>query len=138
MVMESAVIAFVLFTRTPSSSKNGLLEVITVVRVTPPLPVTAGVTVRERFVVCVSVPLVPVTVIFTVPVVAVADAVKLSVLVVAVEVGLKLAVTPAGRPLTLSATLPLKPPVGVTVIVLLAAAPCATVALVADSEKSGV
>ena len=108
------------------------------VRVTPPLPVTAGVTVRERFVVCVSVPLVPVTVILAVPVVAVLDAVNLIVLVVAVEVGLKLAVIPAGRPLKLSATLPLNPPVGATVIVLLADPPCATVALVADKEKSGV
>ena len=78
------------------------------------------------------------TVIFAVPVVAVPDAVKLSVLVVAVEAGLKLEVMPAGKPLTLSATLPVNPPLDATVMVLLAVPPCATVALVADREKSGV
>jgi hypothetical protein len=64
------------------------------------------------------------------------DAVKVSVLPAVVE--LKLAVTPAGRPLTLSATVPANPPLRVTLMVLVAVAPCVTVALVADREKSGV
>src|SRR5215831_3619125 len=110
---------------------------MTAVRVTPPLPETAGVTERVRVVVCVSAPLVPVIVTFAVPVVAVPDAVKVNVLVPVVEAGLKLAATPAGNDPTLSATLPLNPPEGVTVTVLVPVAPCATVAFVADKEKSG-
>ena len=87
-----------------------------------------------------SVPLVPVTVTLTVPVAAVLEAVKVSVLLPVVEVGLKLAVTPAGKPLALRATLPVNPPEGVTVTVLLPLPPCATdtVAGLADKEKSGV
>src|SRR5260370_10524090 len=51
----------------------------------------------------------------------------------------KFAVTPASMPLALKATLPLKPPPGVTVIVLLADFPCmtATIAGFAESVKSG-
>jgi hypothetical protein len=71
-------------------------------------------------------------------VVAVADAVNVSVLPAVVDAGLKLADTPAGRPLTPSATLPVNPPVRVTVMVLEAVPPCVTVALAADREKSGV
>src|SRR5215467_5441786 len=87
-----------------------------------------------------SVPLVPVTVTVAGPVVAVLDAVKVRVLVPVVEAGLKLAVTPAGKPLAVRATVPAKPLIGVTVIVLLPLAPWATVRLagLADSEKSGV
>jgi hypothetical protein len=72
------------------------------------------------------------------PVVAVLDAVKVSVLVPVVEVGLKLAVTPAGKPPALRATLPVNPPEGVTVTVLLPVPPCATDTLagLADKEKS--
>jgi len=66
------------------------------------------------------------------------EAVKVSVLVPVVEVGLKLAVTPEGKPLALRATLPVNPPEGVTVTVLLPVAPWATLALVAAREKSGV
>jgi len=84
------------------------------------------------------VPLAPITVRLAVPAVAVADAAKVRVLTVVVEAGLKLAVTPPGRPLTLSATLPVNPPLGMTLIVLLAVPPCVTAALVADKEKSGV
>jgi len=75
---------------------------------------------------------------FAAPVVAVLDAVKVKVLVPVVDAGLKLAVTPAGSVPTLSATLPVNPPVGVTVTVLVPVPPWATVALAADSEKSGV
>jgi len=138
MVIESAVIAAVLLSRTPSSSYHGLLALMTGVSVTLPLPTPAGFTVRRSVAVCESVPLLPVTVGLAVPVVAVLDAAKVSVLLAVVETGLKLAVTPAGTPLTLSVTLPVKPPRGVTLMVLLAVPPCVTVALVADKEKSGV
>jgi hypothetical protein len=71
----------------------------------------------------VSVPLVPVTVTVAAPRVAVLDAVKVRELVPVVEAGLNAAVTPAGNPLAVKATLPVKPPLGATVIVLLAADP---------------
>ena len=70
-------------------------------------------------------PLVPVTITELVPAVAVLDAVRVRVLVPVVDAGLKLAVTPAGKPLAASATVPVKPFTGVTVIVLLPLAPCA-------------
>ena len=84
-------------------------------------------------------PLVPVTVTVADPVVAVVEAVKVRVLVPVVEAGLKLAVTPAGKPLAASDTVPLKPFTGWTVIVLLPVPPCATerVAGFAVKEKSG-
>lgn len=86
------------------------------------------------------VPLVPVTVIFEVPTVAVLDAVRVSVLVPVVEAGLKLAVTPAGKPLAASATVPLNPFKGPTVRALVAVPPCAIEIAVgfALSEKSGL
>jgi hypothetical protein len=111
---------------------------MTGVSVTPPLPMTTGFTVTTSVTVCVSVPLLPVTVRLAVPAVAVPDAARVSVLTAVVEAGLKLAVTPTGRPLTLSATLPVNPPLGVILMVLLAVPPCVTVTLVADKEKSGV
>jgi hypothetical protein len=137
-VIDNAVMAPVLLTFTPSSSKKGWLELITVDSVTPPLPVPE-VTVRAMVVVCVKDPLVPVTVTLAAPVAAVLEAVKVRVLVPVVDAGLKLAVTPAGKPLAASETLPLKPFSGLTVMVLLPDAPWATVRLVglADSEKSG-
>ena len=84
-------------------------------------------------------PLVPVTATVDDPVVAVVEAVKVRVLVPVVEAGLKLAVTPAGKPLAASETLPLKPLAGLTVMVLVPDAPWATERLVglADSEKFG-
>ena len=57
------------------------------------------------------------------PVVAVVDAENVTVLVPAVDAGLKEAETPAGNPLALRVTLPLKPPLGVTEIVSVAVAP---------------
>jgi hypothetical protein len=60
-------------------------------------------------------PLLPVTVMLADPVAAVVDAAKVSVLVPVVDAGLNAAVTPAGNPLALNATLLLKPPAGLTV-----------------------
>jgi len=141
MVRDIDVMAPVLVILTPSSLKKGLFELMIVLTVTPPLPVTAGFTVRAMVVVRVSVPLVPVTVTVALPVVAAADAVKVSVLVPVVGFVLNAAVTPVGTPLALSVTLPVNPPVGTTVMVLLAAAPpCTTVKLagLGDSVKLGV
>ncbi len=97
-------------------------------------------TVRVIEVVCDRVPLIPVMVTVPVPTVAVADAVNMSVLVPVVDVGLNVGVTPAGRPLALKATLPVNPPLGVTVIVVDAVVPRVTVTFagLAESEKSGV
>jgi len=74
-----------------------------------------------------------------VPVVAVALAVSVSVLVPVVLAGLNVAVTPAGNPDADKLTLPVKPFVGLTVIVLLPLLPCVTVTLdgAADSVKFG-
>jgi len=77
----------------------------------------------------------PVTVIVTVPVVAVLLAVNVSVLVVAVLLGLNDAVTPLGRPDADKLTLPLKPFCGVTVMVLAPLAPCTIVKLFGDAES---
>jgi hypothetical protein len=58
------------------------------------------------------------------PSVAVVEAVKVTVLLVpVVEAGLKLGVTPAGKPLALSATALENPPARVIVITLVAFAP---------------
>jgi len=73
-----------------------------------------------------------------VPVVALFAAVKVNVLVPVVDEGLKLAVTPEGKPLALRATLPVNPPIAVTVMELVAVPPWATETLegLADNEKS--
>jgi len=73
------------------------------------------------------------------PRVAVLDAESVRVLEPVVEAGLKTAVTPVGNPLALRATLPLKPPDGVTVMTLVTVEPwfTKTLAGLADSEKSG-
>ena len=88
--------------------------------------------------VAVVVPDVPVTVTDAFPVVAVLLAVKLSVLLVVLLVGLKVAVTPVGKPEIVNVTVPVKPPEGVTLIVLVPAAPpgvSETEAGVAESVK---
>lgn len=72
----------------------------------------------------------PVTVTVAVPVVAVALAAKVNVLVVVAGLGLKLAVTPVGRPDADRVTFPLKPLIGLTVIVLVPLLPCTTLKLV--------
>jgi hypothetical protein len=79
--------------------------------------------VREIDAVCERVPLVPVTVTVAAPRVAVLDAVKVRVLVPVVEAGLNTAVTPAGNPEAVKATLPVKPPLDATVMVLLVVDP---------------
>lgn len=85
-------------------------------------------------------PLVPVIVTDAVPTVAVGAAVKVSVLVAVpeIEVGLKVAVTPLGKFEAVRATLPLKPPVLVRLIVVVWLAPCAILRLagLTDTLKS--
>src|SRR5215510_8672444 len=97
-------------------------------------------TVKVMVVVCVSEPEVPVTVTVAVPVVAVLLAVRVKTLVDVVGFVPKLAVTPAGSPDADKVTLPVKPPEGVTVIVLVPLLPWVMVRLAgeAESEKSGV
>jgi hypothetical protein len=82
-----------------------------------------GVTVSETVVVAVRLPDVPVMVIVFVPAVAVALAVKVKTLVEVAGFGLKEAVTPFGSAEVVRVTLPLKPPDGVMVIVLVPLAP---------------
>jgi len=98
---------------------------------------TEACTVRLIIVVLVKLPEVPVIVTVTVPVAAVALAVKVKVLVEVVGFGLKAAVTPLGSPDAERVTLPLKPPTGVMVIVIVPLLPWVMVRLLglADSEK---
>jgi hypothetical protein len=96
-------------------------------------------TVSEMVVVFDRLPDIPVTVTVTVPVAAVLLAVNINALVPVVLTGLNDAVTPLGKPDADKLTLPLKPPWGATVIVLVPLAPCKTVTLLGelDSEKFG-
>ena len=80
-------------------------------------------TVRAKVVFAVRLPEVPVMVTVAVPAVAELLAVSDKTLVVVVLVGLKDAVTPLGSPVATKLTLPVKPPAGVTVMVLVPAAP---------------
>ncbi len=102
--------------------------------------VAVAFTVSEMAVVCVSEPEVPVMVTVEVPVLAPALAVNVTALVDVVGLVPKAAVTPDGKPEADNVTLPLNPPEGVTVIVLLPLLPCVTVKLAgeADREKFGV
>src|SRR5262245_6201327 len=142
IVTESAVRGAVLFSRTASSLYQGELELIAAVTVTPPLPPPPpSFTVRPTVVVRVIFPPAPVTVNVTAPSVAVLDAERVKTLLPAVPgFGLTLGVTPAGAPLALNVTPPVKPPVRVIVIVLVPLAPRLIVKLagLADSVKSGV
>lgn len=81
----------------------------------------------------------PVIVTVAVPKVAVLLAVNVTALVEVAGLVPKLAVTPDGKPEADRVTLPVKPPVSVTVIVLLALLPWTTLTLDGDaeSEKSG-
>ena len=99
----------------------------------------SAVTMRLSVALAVVEPLVPVTVTVAVPTVAVAEAVNVRVLPAepVTEVGLKAAVTPAGRPLALKVTVPLKPLKGETVTLLVAVVPCMTVAPEAETLKPG-
>lgn len=83
--------------------------------------------VSEMVVDAVREPEVPPMVIVDVPAAVPEATVRVSVLVVLVGFGLKPAVTPLGRPVAFSVTLPLKPPAGTTVIVLVPWAPDAIV-----------
>ena len=94
-----------------------------------------GVTVNATVVVSTMVPEVPVTVTFWAPTVAVPLAVKVNVLVPVVLVGLNDAVTPLGRPDAARLTLPVNPPVGFTVIVLVPLPPWATLTVEGEAES---
>jgi hypothetical protein len=96
-------------------------------------------TVREITTVLVKLPEVPLMVTVTVPVVAVLLAVSVKVLEVLALLGLNDAVTPLGKPVAERLTVLLKPFCGVTVMVLVALAPCVIARLlgVADSVKFG-
>ena len=99
----------------------------------PPPPEAAIVRLIE--VVWLRVPDVPVIVIDDVPVVAVALAVKVKTLLPVVGFVPKLAVTPEGRADVESDTLPVNPPLGVTVIVELPLVPCVTLKLLGEAES---
>lgn len=102
MVTVSEVSVPVLLIFTPSSLKKALLELITVVSVTPPVPVpVTALTVTATVVVADNDPLVPVTVTFVVPATAVLEAVNVTVSVLAAEPATKVGVTPVGNPLAL-------------------------------------
>lgn len=139
MVIERAVRLAVLLKRITCSLYQGLLVVTAGVTVTPPVPVSPF-TVRLKVAERVMPPPVPLTVTFTVPVVATLEAASVSALLFAVvEGGLKVAVTPLGNPLALMATLLVNPLVRLIVIVIAPLAPRFTVrlAVFAESVKSG-
>lgn len=96
-------------------------------------------TIRLRLAVSTVEPLVPVTVRGYVPGTAVAAAVKLSVLPAepVTEAGLKVAVTPAGTPVTANVTGLSKPLIALTETPLVAVVPCSTVTPVAEMENPG-
>lgn len=110
----------------------------------PGLPINcvadAELMVSEMVVVWLSVPDVPVTVTVLVPVAAVLLAVNVRTPVEVIGFVPNEAVTPLGRPEADSVTEPVKPPEGVSVMVLVPVVPCLTVKLAgeADNEKSGV
>jgi len=94
-----------------------------------------GFTVRAIVVVCVRPPDVPAIVTVALPVVAVLLAVSVNVLVLVVLLGLNVAVTPLGSPEADRLTLPLKPFVGLIVIVLVPLVPWVMVTLDGDAER---
>lgn len=90
---------------------------------------------REMVVAWDSPPDAPETVTVTVPVVALVLAASVNVLVFAVLLGLNDAVTPLGKPDADKLTLPLKPPCGVTVMVLVPLAPWTSLRLLGEADK---
>jgi hypothetical protein len=80
-----------------------------------------------------DVPEVPSTVTVVVPTAAADVALNVATLVLPVEAGLNDAVTPAGRPGVVNATLPVKPFFGTIVIVIGPLAPCTTLSVGADA-----
>jgi hypothetical protein len=93
------------------------------------------VTANEMWVVAVSVPDVPVIVTEDVPAVAVLAAVKVMMLAPVVGLVPKAAVTPVGRPVAASVTLPAKPPIGVTVMVSVPVLPVAMESEAAEGAR---
>ena len=69
------------------------------------------------------------------PTVAALEAVSVNVLVVVALAGVNEAVTPNGRPLAVSATDPVKPPVLARVTVLVPLAPWAMLRLAGETDK---
>jgi hypothetical protein len=127
MVTERAVRSAVLSSRITCSLNQGLLVVTAGVTVTPPVPVLPF-TVRLKAPLRVNPPPVPLTVTFTVPVVAALEAARVSVLLApVVDGGLKVAVTPLGNPVALKATLLANPPTRLMLMVVAALAPRFTV-----------
>lgn len=94
-----------------------------------------AVTARETLVVCDKLPDTPVMVMVTVPVVAVLLAVSVNVLEVALLLGLNDAVTPLGKPDAERLTLLLNPFCGVTVMVLVPAAPWRMLTLAGEADS---
>jgi hypothetical protein len=88
-----------------------------------------------KVVLAVVLPEVPVTVTVEVPVAAVLLAVSVNTLELAEDVGLNAAVTPFGKVDMVKATLPVNPPVSVTVIVSVPLAPWLTDSDEADGAK---
>ena len=99
------------------------------------LATAAAVTVRDTVVVLVKLPDVPVIVTVAVPVVAVLLAASVNTLVLLAGFVENEAVTPVGSPDADRFTLPLNPFCGVTVIVLVPLAPCATLKLPGAAES---
>jgi len=127
MVIEIAVRLAVLLKRITCSLYQGLLVVTAGVTVTPPVP-GSPFTERLRVVERVRPPPVPLTVTFTLPIIAVLEAARVSVLLFpVVEGGLKVAVTPPGNPVALKTTLLANPPTRLMVIVVATLAPRLTV-----------
>jgi hypothetical protein len=91
--------------------------------------------VRVTVVACDKPPDTPETVTVAVPVAAVLLAASVKVLVPPVPVGLNDAVTPLGRPDADKLTLLLKPPCGVTAMVLVPLVPWTTLRLLGDAER---
>jgi hypothetical protein len=91
--------------------------------------------VSDKVVVSVTPPLTPDIVTVAAPDAAVALAVSVSVLVVEAGFGLKFAVTPAGKLVAVSVTLPVNPVASVTVTALVPVVPWATGPLSADAES---
>jgi hypothetical protein len=117
---------------------------VTDMEVVPPLPTVklgSGVMLRETLVVAPSVPEVPVTVTVTGVEVTSAEVRTASVRISVPDTdpAAKDGVTPLGKPVAASVTLPEKPPTSATVIVLVPLPPCATdmVAGEADNVKLG-
>ncbi len=92
-------------------------------------------TVRLILTECDRVPDLPLTLTLKVPVVAELPTVNVSVLAEVEEFGLKVAVTPAGRLDAEKLTLPVKPRIGLMVIVDVPVLPRATLRLLGDAER---